>query len=154
MDRYFTQKTFMGVALTALVIAVFAGCAAGDTSGASGPAGITGKDIQTNIFQDVSDSVAKALMADLSGLVILDVRTPEEYAAGHLENAINIDYRASTFKDELGKLDKSKSYLVYCGSGKRSLESVKIMTELGFSHVYNLLGGITQWQAEGGTMVK
>jgi len=139
------------LAVAAVVMAVFAGCAAAGTPGTV--SGVL-KDIQTNIIENVSDSEAKSIIAATSDMVILDVRMPEEFSTGHLENAINVDFKASSFKNELGKLDKNKSYLVYCRTGKRSAESARIMTELGFSHISNLLGGITQWQTEGGAVVK
>ena len=162
MDTHFSGKIIGMLAVVAvtaaLMAAVFAGCASGTsgvtgTSGTAGTTGSQGKDLQTNIFQDTTVTDAKSLIASTPGIVILDARTPEEFAAGHLANAINVDYKASSFKDELGKLDKSKTYLVYCRTGVRSLASVKIMTEVGFTHVNNLIGGITQWQADGGTVV-
>ena len=78
--------------------------------------------------------------------VILDVRTPGEYADGRLENALNIDYYADTFKDELDALDRSKTYLVYCRTGGRSGRTLRMMEELGFQNVYNMKGGFTSWQ--------
>jgi rhodanese-related sulfurtransferase len=81
--------------------------------------------------------------------VILDVRTPSEFKEGHLENAENVDFYADTFKDELGKLDKNKSYLIYCASGNRSGKSLKIMDEMGFTEVYNMLGGFKGWSSKG-----
>ena len=154
-------KTFKMLAAVssaaALMVAVFGGCAAAGTSGTTDPSGAAAasasaqsKDIQTSVFQDLSFSDAKSMISDTSGMVILDVRTPEEYAGGHLANAVNIDVKASSFRDELGRLDKNKPYLVYCRSGKRSLEAVNSMKELGFTNVNNLTGGINQWQAEGG----
>lgn len=86
--------------------------------------------------------------------VIIDVRTPEEYANGHIENAINLDYYSETFKDELNKLDKNKAYLIYCRSGRRTGTVLDIMKELGFTEVYNMLGGITQWEAKGLPIIK
>jgi len=86
--------------------------------------------------------------------VIIDVRTPEEYANGHIENAINLDYYSKTFKDELDKLDKNKAYLIYCRSGRRTRTVLDIMKELGFTEVYNMLGGITQWEAKGLPIIK
>ena len=90
------------------------------------------------------------------GFVILDVRSPEEYATGHLENAINIDFyidertnNSRTFRGELNKLDKNKTYLVYCLVDFRSRLTSDIMEHLGFREVYDMAGGIVQWNAEG-----
>ena len=80
--------------------------------------------------------------------VILDVRTPEEYNSGHIENAVNIDYSAENFKDEVGKLEKNKTYALYCGSGRRAVASSEIMGELGFKNIYEF-GGVKQWTEAG-----
>lgn len=86
-------------------------------------------------------------------VVVLDVRTPEEYAEGHLQGALNIDYRNENFAARVDSLDKTQKYEVYCRSGQRSGESVKIMTEKGFN-AYNLTGGILEWQQKGFEVVK
>ncbi|MGI9533657.1 MAG: rhodanese-like domain-containing protein [Thermodesulfobacteriota bacterium] len=85
--------------------------------------------------------------------VILDVRTPEEFSSGHLQNAVNIDYKSDNFKNELDKLDKQKTYVVHCRSGGRAAASVDIMKELGFENVYDM-GGIVQWQEQGYDITK
>ena len=79
--------------------------------------------------------------------VIMDVRTPEEYADGHIEKAINLDYYSETFEDELDKLDKDNIYLIYCRTSRRSGLALDIMAELGFREVYNMLGDIEEWEA-------
>ena len=81
--------------------------------------------------------------------IILDVRTPEEFSRGHLENAININYYSNNFQKDLAKLDKTKTYLIYCLSGNRSGKSLNSMKHLGFIRVYNVSGGIRQWEKEG-----
>jgi len=86
--------------------------------------------------------------------VILDVRTPEEYAEGHLANATNIDFNASDFAKLVGKLDKTKTYLVYCRSGHRSASAVEVMKTQSFETIYNLDGGITQWTTDKNPVVK
>ena len=77
--------------------------------------------------------------------VVLDVRTPGELADGFIENAINIDYNGSEFKDEISKLDKDKTYFVYCLSGKRSQSAADYMRSNGFKNVVNLDGGTLAW---------
>jgi len=81
--------------------------------------------------------------------VIIDVRTAGEFGDEHIENAINLDYYSEAFRDELDKLDRTKTYLIYCGTGSRGEDSLVIMKELGFREVYNISGGITGWKAEG-----
>jgi rhodanese-related sulfurtransferase len=81
--------------------------------------------------------------------VILDVRTPEEFEAGHLAGAIMIDYLdTENFSKEVVKLDHSKHYLLYCRSGKRSLNAANLMKSKGFKHVSDLKDGITGWQGQ------
>ncbi len=81
-----------------------------------------------------------------SNLVVIDVRTPRENEQVRLQNAILIDYRDPNFKMEISKLDKNKTYIVHCRSGKRSGKACEIMQEMGFKEVYNVAGGILQWQ--------
>jgi rhodanese-related sulfurtransferase len=81
--------------------------------------------------------------------VILDVRTPEEFSSGHIENATMLDFYEPTFSDDLDQLDKSKTYFVYCRSGNRSGQATDIMMDLGFQDVYNMLGGINHWNDSG-----
>ena len=87
--------------------------------------------------------------------VVIDVRRPEEYAAGHLEAAaLQLDYYAPDFKERLGKLDKGAPYLIYCRSGHRSGLALGIMKELGFTDIHDIEGGITAWTAAGLPVVK
>ena len=88
-----------------------------------------------------------------SSVVVLDVRTPAEYNEGHISNSINVDYEAPTFLSEVNKLDKSKTYAVYCRSGRRSGLATEIMAKNGFKSVFNLNGGIIDWQAAGKELV-
>ncbi|MBA7689245.1 Thiosulfate sulfurtransferase GlpE [subsurface metagenome] len=111
----------------------------------------------TQIIEDITPQEAFALIQQNQGnpdFVIIDVRTPEEFAEGHIENAVNIDFRSETFQDELNILDKDKSYLIYCLIGGRSGSALAIMEELNFREAYNMTGGIIQWQAEGFPTVK
>lgn len=79
---------------------------------------------------------------------IVDVRTPDEYNKGHLENAVNIDWNNSNFENEISKLDKSKPIFVYCLSGGRSSSATNKMHQLGFKEIYEMNGGIMKWQAK------
>ena len=80
---------------------------------------------------------------------LLDVRRPDEFYSGHIEGAVNIDFYEPGFQEELGKLDREKSYLVYCRSGNRSEQTMSMMKHLGFKEVYNLAHGIIDWDDEG-----
>ncbi len=86
-----------------------------------------------------------------SAFVILDVRTPEEYAAGHIAGAVNVCVTCTSpaFSEALIGLDKNATYLVYCHSGNRSATAVSIMSGQGFTKLYELAGGTIAWQAAG-----
>lgn len=75
--------------------------------------------------------------------VLVDVRTPAEFASGHILSAINIDYDNQSFESEIKKLDTSKTYFVYCRSGNRSGKAIAIMKNNGFKNIYELQGGIS-----------
>jgi rhodanese-related sulfurtransferase len=81
--------------------------------------------------------------------IVLDVRTPQEFAESRLENALNLDYHSNNFEAEISKLSRDGKYLVYCRSGRRSSNAVKLMDNLGFKDVKNMQGGITKWTNKG-----
>ena len=87
------------------------------------------------------------------GTVVLDVRTPAEFADGHLKNAVNIDVSAPDFATRVAALDKSEPYAVYCRSGNRSAAALEVMKGQGFTNAYHLAGGIGAWQSAGGEVV-
>jgi rhodanese-related sulfurtransferase len=80
---------------------------------------------------------------------LVDVRTPEEYAAGHIEGARLIDFYDTDFAARIGKLDKSKPVMVYCAAGGRSASAAEQLNKMGFKKVYDLTGGMRAWRAAG-----
>lgn len=88
---------------------------------------------------------AQVIEDDPAGLVVLDIRTPEEFNEARLANAINVDYYDADFADQLDGLDKNDPYVMYCRSGNRSSEAVQTMKDLGFVEVYEIDGGIVNW---------
>ncbi len=107
---------------------------------------------QIQIIENITPEEAYILILeskDNQNFVILDVRTPEEFLGEYIENAVNLDYYSDTFKNDLDKLDKNKTYLIYCRSGRRSENALNIMKELDFREVYNMSGGIIKWKSEG-----
>ena len=84
-----------------------------------------------------------------SGVVTLDVRTPGEFAEGYIEGARLIDFQSGNFDNEIAALDKNATYAVYCRSGNRSGQAVKVMHDAGFHNVYNLNGGVIDWTNAG-----
>jgi phage shock protein E len=81
--------------------------------------------------------------------VILDVRTPKEYEAGHIKGSVLIDFNAKGFEDKIKQLDKSKTYLVHCASGGRSAQACTKLDAFEFPKVVNLLGGFKAWEKAG-----
>jgi thioredoxin len=80
---------------------------------------------------------------------ILDVRTPEEYATGHIENSDNVNWNSESFVLRTDKYDKTKPVFVYCKIGGRSIKAANKLAELGFTTIYNLDGGMLKWEAAG-----
>ena len=81
-------------------------------------------------------------------VALIDVRTLEEYTAGHIPDAMLLDVQQEGFADSIQKLDKGKIYLLYCRSGKRSQKAIQLFRENGFAKVYHLKGGYSQWEGK------
>lgn len=90
----------------------------------------------------------KAIIQDHKKLVLIDVRTPEEFANGKIEGAINIDVQSPDFVEQLNVLDKDMEYGVYCARGRRSAIAADQMKKLGFTKIYDLEGGYNAWIKE------
>jgi rhodanese-related sulfurtransferase len=100
---------------------------------------------------NVSVGKAQTLMKDRAGkadFVILDVRTPEEFAEGHIDGAVNLDVQARDFEKKLRVLDRKKSYLVYCRTGNRSRKATVAMEALGFRSIFHMTEGIVRWKQQ------
>ena len=107
--------------------------------------------------KDVTVEQAKQLIQERGGkpdFVVLDVRTPGEFAEGRLPGAVNVDIQAPDFGNRLGALDRGKGYLVYCRTGNRSMKAVQVMQRLGFRSVYHMAEGILRWQKMGFPMTR
>ena len=89
-------------------------------------------------YKNLNIEKAIKLVNGSTNLVILDVRTREEYLAGNIPNSINIDVLSQDFKSKIDMLDKNKEYLIYCRSGNRSAIASSIMSTNGFLNIYNL----------------
>ena len=99
---------------------------------------------ETNVTH-INVAEAQKLIADKK-VVVLDIRTPEEFAAGHIAGATNINFRAADFEKALTALDKKQTYVLHCASGNRSTQALPTFNKLGFSSVCHLDGGIKAWQ--------
>ena len=121
-----------------------------DTKPDSDPTGVS---LVETVFEDVDPEAAEKLLAG-NVVTVLDVRTPEEFAEGHLPNAVNIDFRDAGFSEALAKLDRSKPYLIHCRSGGRSGQALSVFKELGFAKIHHLNDGILGWTASGRQLSK
>jgi rhodanese-related sulfurtransferase len=97
---------------------------------------------------DLSVTEFSAKVAE-AGVITLDVRTPIEFAEGHIEGARLIDFQSGNFENEIAALDKNATYAVYCRSGNRSGQAVKVMQDAGFTNVFNMNGGVIDWANAG-----
>lgn len=136
------------VALSCLVVLpllIGQGCPSGSGLGLPG-----GDDLG---YVNIIPTEAQTLIQDHQGdasFVILDVRDPDEFAAGHIDNAVNRCLNCvSSFAESVADLDRSHTYLVYCRSGRRSATASGVMAAEGFTNVYNMTGGFAQWQSLG-----
>jgi len=138
-ERAMKLHRMFALALSLLLIATACGSTAeADRTGAA-PSGTDG-------VRTVAPNVGASLQANPPpDLVILDVRTPDEFSEAHLEGAVLVDFYDEDFADQLGALDPDVPYLVYCRSGNRSGQATALMKDLGFADVANVDGGITAW---------
>lgn len=109
---------------------------------------------QSQNIKNINVNEAEKIIKETKDVVVLDVRTPAEYAEGHLENAMNIDIYSNTFDADIAKLDKAKTYIVICRSGGRSASACEKMDKIGFKTLHNVQGGFTAWSVAGKKSVK
>ncbi len=133
-----------GLVAVALLVA---GCSGSESSDPSPEP--SGEQASPGI-RTVSPEEAESIRTDPpDSLVILDVRTPEEFAEGHLDGAIMVDFYAEDFQAQLEELDPAVPYLLYCRSGNRSGQAAAIMEDLGYRDVANIDGGVLAWADAG-----
>lgn len=108
---------------------------------------ISGCNTNDNIISVSAPEFDKEIKAD--SVQLLDVRTPQEYAGGHIDGALNINVQSDDFQRMVeNELSKDSTILVYCRSGRRSMDAAQILTNLGYK-VVNLKGGIIEWKEDG-----
>jgi rhodanese-related sulfurtransferase len=98
---------------------------------------------------EVDGAKAAEVLASDAEIVIIDIRTPEEFAEGHLAGAINLDFMGDDFEAKLAALDREKPFLMHCASGGRSGRSLPVFEKLGFERLYHLNTGFNGWVADG-----
>ena len=125
------MKKLLPILLSALM---FTGCAATNNS-------------QTNTYRQIAMDEAATMMVQETGYIILDVRRSDEFAAGHIPNAINVA-NETIGTDEIPELpDKNQLIMVYCRSGRRSKEASEKLVKLGYTNIVEF-GGILDWKGE------
>ncbi len=153
MSRFFVASLAAAVLL--------AGCSSdsgdGDDSGAVDGMGATDPATSSETFPSVNGAEVSVEQFEANmtadGTTIVDVRTPEEFAAGHIDGAINIELGSPGFGDLLEQMDADATYAVYCQSDNRSGQAVQRMLSEGFTSVYHLDGGIVAWTEAGNEVV-
>jgi len=156
MTMYYLNRVIV-YGLLAITFLLIAGCSAPDDVGRDIQTDVMGTRTSGKINYNIDVSEASSLISmfkDKDEFTLIDARTPAEHATECLKESVNIDYDGANLEDELAKLEKDKTYLVYCRSGRRSAETVKIMQNMGFSTVYNMEGGINEWKDFGGDVIE
>jgi rhodanese-related sulfurtransferase len=138
------------VPILLMAVVVAGGCTVGTEKV---PAGET----LAQTIEDITVQKAAEMIEKRRGdadFTIIDVRTPEEFAEGHIEGAVLVNFQDNDFRDKVGELDRDKTHLIYCRSGARSAGARDVMAELGFHEIYNMLNGILGWEAAGHPVVR
>jgi phage shock protein E len=128
----------------------FAGGALAEEPKPAAPAAPATEKIQKNVTPDE----AEKLIQQKKDLIVLDVRTSDEFADGHIAGAQNLDFFSSDFATKLAALDPTKSYLVHCQAGGRSSKAVELMRQHNFGEVYHLKDGFHAWAEAGKPVTK
>lgn len=138
-----------------LAVTFAAACGGSDSaSEITPPDTVTSAAASTGI-NTVSAQQAAATIADAPpGLIVLDVRTPEEFAEGHLQGAVMIDFYSDDFDAQLATLDPDVPYVLYCRSGNRSGQTIPKLEALGFQSVENIDGGVVAWTGAGLPLIR
>ena len=98
---------------------------------------------------DLDGAKAAEVLASDPSIVVLDVRTPEEFAEGHIKGALNIDFNGDDFEKKIAELDPAKPYLLHCAAGRRSGQALPLFEKLKFNQLYHLRSGFGGWVADG-----
>lgn len=141
------MKTVFITGIAVMTLFTSTSCGTNPTESSASNSGVTSESpSQTKAsFKNIKPADVAKITKDESAIII-DVRTPGEVSEGVIEGAsMFIDYNGGNFESEIAKLDKSKTYIVYCRSGARSAGASGVMVNNGFQHIYNLEGGIMGW---------
>lgn len=108
---------------------------------------------QKIVVKNIDANEAEKLLKENKRIVVLDVRTPKEFSAGHIAGATNLNFNAADFEKKLSALDKNQTYLVHCAAGGRSAKTRDLMKAEQFKTIYHLEGGLTAWEKAGKPVV-
>lgn len=108
----------------------------------------------TEIKHTTGKEARAVLEAEDAKIMVIDVRTPAEYAEGHIAGAKNINFNGADFAEKLGAVDRKQTVLVHCASGRRSTSSLEVFKKLGFKTVIHLDGGFADWVKAGNPVEK
>lgn len=143
-----TSTRTTALALTLTLAAVLGGCA--PAMGEAVAEETQSEEVApASSIRNVSVAEADALIGGDAPVTVLDVRTPGEFAAGHIEGAVNVDFRSPDFAEQLAKLDPGQTYVLHCKSGTRSAQALEVMKEQGFADIAHMNEGFDGWQESG-----
>lgn len=93
-------------------------------------------------------AITEVSQNELNSVILVDVRTPEEFAAGHIEQARNINWYDSDFTEQMEAIDKEQTIYVYCKKGGRSAKAAQLLDSLGYKKVVDLIGGYDAYKSQ------
>ncbi len=141
------MKKLTNFSLALLLVIGFISC--GNSQNQSKEVKTIGNKQTATIAKNISATEFQQIINSKKDVVVLDVRTLEEVAAGAIEGSTHLDIYDPKFKQTLEGMDKDKPVMVYCAVGGRSAQAMQMIKKMGFKEVYNLSGGIRAWQNEG-----
>lgn len=134
-----TTRTLRASVIAAVAL-LLAACSAGSGQEAdAAPPAFDGTHVDAAAFEAATQA---------EGVTVIDVRTPEEFAEGHLPGAINLDVQDPAFSVLVTELDPDANYAIYCRSGNRSRAAQEFLTQMGVTHTVGLEGGIAAWTGD------
>ena len=101
------------------------------------------------VAKDVTPEEAAKILKEKKDVVVIDVRTPDEFKGGHIKGATNINFRDKEFAKKMAELDKSKTYIIHCASGNRSGRACEQIKDMKFENMLHLKAGFSGWKEKG-----
>jgi rhodanese-related sulfurtransferase len=139
----------LGIAFAAAALALTApltACSSADTEAVAAPVDVV---LEAPTAPERVDAVMFSALVATAGVTVIDVRTPEEFAQGHIQGAVNYNVEGPDFANQIMALDPAGIYAVYCQSGNRSQPAVSQLSSVGINNIYELESGISGWENAG-----